>query len=218
MLCVPPLVERAIAAARACGFPLTREEAGDSPSASLPGVGRFLAVLAAGCHGGRIAEFGTGTGIGAAWMASAMPADCTLVTAEIDAGRAAVATDALSSDPRVRVLTGDADALLRPLAPFDLIFNDGGQRDQAGFAARVSMLRPGGYIVSDDLTPAQALPAGSPLRDDDPKRVVWAAEPCLIWTEVVLPDLANSLLVGTRTSQRGIGGEKRAARQAGGPM
>lgn len=53
----PPLVERARALARQHGFPLTRKDAGGSgPSASLPGVGRFLAMLAAGRAGGRIGE------------------------------------------------------------------------------------------------------------------------------------------------------------------
>ena len=42
----PPLVTRAQAAARQAGFPLTREQAGPGrPSACLPGVGRFRAVL-----------------------------------------------------------------------------------------------------------------------------------------------------------------------------
>ena len=88
----PTLVEQAYTVARQEGFPLSRAEAGPSrPSACLPGVGRFLAVLAAGCHGGTIGELGTGIGIGAAWIASAMPADCSLVTAELDPGRAAAA-------------------------------------------------------------------------------------------------------------------------------
>ncbi len=88
----PPLVEQAYAVARQQGFPLTREQAGPGrPSACLPGVGRFLAMLAAGRHGGAIAELGTGAGIGAAWIASAMPADCTLVTAELEPGLAAAA-------------------------------------------------------------------------------------------------------------------------------
>jgi hypothetical protein len=52
---LPPLVERANALARETGFPLTRQEAAPGiASACLPGVGRFLAVLAAGCRGGRI--------------------------------------------------------------------------------------------------------------------------------------------------------------------
>lgn len=196
---VPALVGRAHAAARQIGFPLTRDDPGHGRgSASLPGTGRFLAVLAAGCHGGRIAELGTGAGIGASWMADAMPADCTLVTVEIDPARAAAAAGALASDSRVRVVTGDWAATLPALAPFDLIFADAGVRAAADFAALVSMLRPGGQIVMDDVTPAAALPADSPFRQADPKRALFAGEGRLVWTEVVLPDLANSLLVGTR--------------------
>jgi predicted O-methyltransferase YrrM len=79
------LVIRAQDLARQAGFALTREEAGPSrPSACAGGVGRFLAVLAAGCADGRIGELGTGAGIGAGWIASAMPADCVLITAETD--------------------------------------------------------------------------------------------------------------------------------------
>jgi hypothetical protein len=39
----------------------------------------------------------------------------------------------------------------------------------------------------------------SPLRADDIKRSFFTSEPRLTWTEVVLPDLRNSLLVGTST-------------------
>jgi len=116
----PALVARAIATARQQGFPLTREEAGTGlPSASLPATGRFLAVLAASCRAGRIAELGTGVGIGSAWLASAMPADCTLITTEIDPARAAAAATVLAADERVQVRTGDWAELLPPLAPFD---------------------------------------------------------------------------------------------------
>lgn len=109
----PGLVAAAIAAARTAGFPVSSADPGhDRGSASLPGTGRFLAVLAAGCRD-RIAELGTGTGIGAAWMASAMPAGCTLITAEIDPARAAIAAQALAADPRIRVLPGDWADLLR---------------------------------------------------------------------------------------------------------
>jgi predicted O-methyltransferase YrrM len=196
----PDLVQQAYDVARQAGFPLTRQEAGpDRPSACLPDVGRFLAVLAAGCQGGRIAELGTGAGIGSAWMASAMPQDCTLVTAEIDPSRAAAAAGLLAGDGRVEVLTGDARELLGGRGPFSLIFADSGVRDATHFAALVSLLEPGGRIVMDDLTPVRALPADSPLRQSDPKRELFAGEERLTWTEVVLPDLANSLLVGTRS-------------------
>jgi len=193
---VPPLVATARAAARRAGFPLTREEArGAGPSASLPDVGRFLAVLAAGCRGGRIAELGTGVGVGTAWMASAMPEDCVLITVEIDERLASVARNVLAADHRVRVITGEAGSTLPGLAPFDLIFADGG--DLQGIDL-VGLLNMGGRIVNDDVTPRQLLPEDSPFRTDDPKRRAFFEDNRLVSAEVVLPDLRNSLLVGTR--------------------
>jgi predicted O-methyltransferase YrrM len=194
----PPLVERARTLARQHGFPLTREDAGGSgPSASLPGVGRFLAMLAAGCEGGRIGELGTGAGVGAAWIASAMPADCTLVTAELDPELASAARQLLAADRRVEVITGDARQVMSGRGPFDLMFADGGRGD---YGELVNLLRVGGRIVMDDVTPREALPPGSPLRVGDPKREFFFGDPRLLSVEVVLPDLRNSLLVGTRTS------------------
>jgi predicted O-methyltransferase YrrM len=195
----PALVERARAVAIEAGFPLTKHESGpDRPSASLPGVGQFLGVLAAGCQGGRIGEIGTGAGLGAAWMASAMPADCHLVTVEIDERLAATAAKLLAGDPRVQVLTGDARELLPPHAPFGLLFADGGWRDPAGLSSLVDLVRVGGRLVMDDVTPTTLLPPDSPLLATDVKRRLFFADPRLISTEVVLPDLRNALLVGTR--------------------
>jgi predicted O-methyltransferase YrrM len=151
---VPDLVQRARALARELGFPLTRGEAGPGePSASLPGVGRFLAVLAAGCR--RIGEMGAGTGIGTAWLASAMPDDCVLVTGELDERRAAAAAALFAGDPRVEVV--------------------------------------------GDVTPLRALPGGienAPAHDA--RRELFFGSPQLVSAEVVLPDLENSLLVGTK--------------------
>jgi predicted O-methyltransferase YrrM len=127
-----------------------------------------------------------------------MPADCELVTAEQDPMRAAAAADLLAGAPRVTVLIGDAIQLVPSHGPFDLIFADCGVRDPAVFGALVSLLKPGGRIVMDDLTPVQIRPANSPLRVQDVKRDLFAGELRLVWTEVVLPDLANSLLVGSR--------------------
>jgi predicted O-methyltransferase YrrM len=198
---LPSLVTRAQDLARQTGFALTWEEAGPGrPSACLPGIGRFLAVLAAGCAGGRIGELGTGAGIGAGWMASAMPADCALITAEIDEQLASAVRGLFSADPRVEVVTGDALRVMPGRGPFDLLFADSGVRDRAGFATLVSSLRIGGRIVMDDVTPERALPPDSPLRAADIKREFFSGEPRLVWTEVVLPDLRNSLLVGTRTN------------------
>ena len=154
-------------------------------------------MLAAGCA--RIGELGTGAGIGTAWMASAMPAGCTLVTAEIDERLAGVARELVAADPRVQVINGDAIAVMSGRGPFDLLFADSGVRDEAGFDALASLLRVGGRIVMDDLTPLRLLaPEPPPLAGDLKRR--FFASPRLVSAEVVLPDLENSLLVGTRTA------------------
>jgi predicted O-methyltransferase YrrM len=193
----PDLVQRAIASAREAGFPLTREHAlPGQASACLPGVGRFLAMMAAGCAGGRIAELGTGAGIGAAWMASAMPPDCTLITAEIDPARAEAARELLAEDRRVEVVTGDSAAVLSGRGPFDLLFCDGGGGD---YADLLGLVRVGGRMVMDDVTPDKVQSPDSLLRGNDAKRRFFFGDPRLVSVEVVLPDLENSLLVGTRT-------------------
>jgi hypothetical protein len=53
--------------------------------------------------------------------------------------------------------------------------------------------------VNDDVTPVDLLPPDSPYLTHDPKRDYFD-NPRLIAAEVVLPDLRNSLLVGTRVS------------------
>lgn len=153
-------------------------------------------MLAAGCSGGRIGEMGTGVGIGAAWMSSVMPPDCTLVTVEVDPARAEAARELLAEDRRVEVVTGDSAAVLAGRGPFDLLFCDGGGGD---YASLVDLVRVGGRIVMDDVTPEKAQPPDSPLRGNDSKRQFFFGDPRLVSVEVVLPDLENSLLVGTRT-------------------
>ena len=187
----PALVMRAREAAVAVGMSLTR--AGGGPSCCLPAVGQFLAVLAAGCKGGLIGEAGTGVSFGTAWMAAAMPADCRLVTVELDETRAAAARQVFADEPRVEVVNGDAFEELARRAPFDLLFADGGSQP----AEMVDLIRVGGRLVNDDVTPVSLLPSDSPYLTHDPKRDFFD-DPRLVATEVVLPDLRNSLLVGTR--------------------
>jgi len=196
----PPLVERANALARRAGSAPAGQQGGDASAQSscLPTVGRLLAVLAAGCHEGRIGEIGTGAGLGTAWMASSMPADCMLVTVEIDEAKAAHATRLLADDGRVMVLNGDPKDLMPTCAPYDLLYADGGHHDRASFASLVDLLRVGGQLVTDDVPPPAAPPPHSPSPARDVKRDFFFGEPRLISTEIVLPDQRNSLLIGTR--------------------
>jgi hypothetical protein len=62
-------------------------------------------------------------------------------------------------------------------------------------AAAVALARETGFL------PWESLPADSPYRTgEDPKREFFFGDPRLVSTEVVLPDLRNTLLVGTRVS------------------
>ena len=63
---------------------------------------RLLAVLASGRPSGRFAEIGTGTGVGSAWIASAMGPEATLVTVELD--------DEDSGDSVTYQIVGDIEA------------------------------------------------------------------------------------------------------------
>jgi predicted O-methyltransferase YrrM len=197
---IPPRVEAAIALARELGFPLTRDEAPDGrPTCSLPGVGRLLAMLAAACTGRapRIGEIGSGTGVGAAWMASAMPPGATLVTVELDDARAAAVQRLFGDDPRITVVQGDANDVMPRHAPFDLLFVDGGIPATAGDTL-VELVRIGGQLVVDDVTPTRRLDAASPFQSNDPKRALFFASPRLQSVEIVLPDLENAAFVATR--------------------
>ncbi|MEV6271589.1 hypothetical protein AB0L64_30790 [Kribbella sp. NPDC051936] len=62
----------------------------------------------------------------------------------------------------------------------------------------IDLIRVGGRVVNDDVTPVGLLPPDSPYLTHDPKRDFFFDDPQLISTEVVLPDLRNSPLVGTR--------------------
>lgn len=51
---------------------------------SLPEVGRLLQVLTSHITQGQIGEIGSGCGVGAAWIVSALHPDSTLITIESD--------------------------------------------------------------------------------------------------------------------------------------
>lgn len=77
----PQLVSRALTVARRSRF----------DRSCTAEVGRLLAVLAGTVRGGTVGEIGTGCGVGAAWMASALAPGAALVTVELDPTRAETA-------------------------------------------------------------------------------------------------------------------------------
>ena len=176
----PPLVDKALALTERLGF----------ERSCRPEVGRLLHVLAASRGRERVAEIGTGTCVGAAWIVSALPPQTPFFTAENDPRRAAAARQLFAADENVHVLEGDWRELLPPEAPFDLVFYDATKqlRPREDGELVAGLLAPGGIAVLDDLTPGFA---GS-----DPVREFWLSRPDLAVTEVLTtPESAAILAV-----------------------
>ena len=179
---VPPLVENALALTERLGF----------ERSCRPEVGLLLHVLAASRGRERVAEIGTGTCVGAAWIVSALPPRTPFFTTEIDPARAAAARELFAADANVHVLEGDWRELLLPEAPFDLVFYDAMKqlRPREDGELVAGLLAPGGIAVLDDLAPGFA---GS-----DPVRDFWLGRADLTATEILTTRESAAILAVRR--------------------
>ncbi|WP_330457664.1 class I SAM-dependent methyltransferase [Streptomyces sp. NBC_00820] len=188
---LPPLVREALAVARAQDFPYS----------CRPEQGRLLRVLAGGART-RIAETGTGLGVGPAWPASGAAPGTRLYSVERDPERARLAAGVFAGSPQVEVLRGDWRRV-EAYGPFDLLVLDGGGQGKVPgdtFADVERLLAPGGTVVVDDFTPAASWPPRHE-RALDLARLHWLEHPSLRATELRLAaDL--STVVGTRPPVR----------------
>ncbi len=146
----PVALEAILSDTNALGFNMVSE----------PRVGSFLAALAASKPAGRLLELGTGTGHGTAWLLAGMDATSTLDTVDTDANVVAVARRHLGSDSRVTFHVMEGADFLRRASPsrFDLIYADAWPGKFSQLDEALSLLRPGGIYVIDDLLPQQSWP------------------------------------------------------------
>ena len=146
----PSAFEAILSETNALGFNMVSE----------PKVGSFLAALAASKPAGRLLELGTGTGHGTAWLLAGMDATSMLDTVDTDANVVAVARRHLDSDSRVTFHVMDGADFLRraSTSQFDLIYADAWPGKFSQLDDALSLLRPGGIYVIDDLLPQQNWP------------------------------------------------------------
>jgi predicted O-methyltransferase YrrM len=125
-------------------------------------TGSLLRSLAASKPKGALLELGTGTGMGTSWLLSGMDAYSTLDTVDNDEAVVEIARLHLGRDSRVHFHVVDAAIFLVGLGDrkFDLIFADAwpGKFDHLDDA--LSLLRPGGFYIVDDLLPQPSWPDG----------------------------------------------------------
>lgn len=183
----PPLVQQALHLAKTLEF---------SASCS-PEVGRLLYVLTAQLHHGCIAEIGSGCGVGAAWIVSALAPTATFVTIEADRQRAVATQDLFTPYPNVRVLHGDWPAIL-DYAPFALLFADGGKAKEREPERLLDALQAGGILILDDLTPeAHWTPEQRAMWSPDPTRSFWLNDERVAATELLV-NPTSAVILATR--------------------
>jgi len=190
----PELVERARQLAAEMQF----------ERSSIPEVGHLLAALAASRPRGRLAEIGTGTGVGSAWIASALTPEASFVTVEVDDDRAAACARLFAGLPNVRVLHGDWHEVLPPEGPFDLLFFDGGgwkrsppHQMRAESERALELLAPGGVVAMDNLTPEHLWPVDGPTWPDA-LREFWLGNDALVATEVLTTPDSSAIVAVKR--------------------
>lgn len=181
---LPEIVSRAFEVSRKAGYvSFCRNE-----------TGRLLATLAA-TRTGTMAEFGTGCGVGTAWLRSGLRGDATILTAELDARLADAAAEIFEDDPQVEVRSADWSTLLDQ-GPFSLLFLDSGEPTEVSVDAIADLVEEGGLVVLDDFTPCEMWPPVTYGRVDT-LREQWLTDERFTAVEVmVAPDA--SVVLATR--------------------
>jgi len=181
---LPDVVRRAFDVSRRSGYvSFCRNE-----------TGRLLAALAAS-RSGTLAEFGTGCGVGTAWLRSGIRDDARILTAELDPSLADAAAAIFVADDRVDVLAADWSTL-RDKGPFSLLFLDAREPKDSGADTIIDLVESGGLVVLDDFTPCASWP---PVYEGrvDVLREQWLTDERFTTVEVmVAPDA--SVLIATK--------------------
>lgn len=189
---LPPLVERALTAARAHAF----------PHSVRPELGRLLHALAGGAESA-IGTTRAGCGVGLAWLASGAREGVRIVGVERDPERARIAAEVFADRPGVEVLHGDWRRI-GDRGPYDLLVLDGdgtGTSPDDDPADPARLLTPDGTMVIDGFTPD---------READRSRRFWLRHSALETLGIPLaPDLTTLVgtrrrLAGTETTWRGF--------------
>ncbi|MFZ2501168.1 MAG: class I SAM-dependent methyltransferase [Nocardioides sp.] len=182
---LPEIVTRAFATCRRSGYvSFCRNE-----------TGRLLATLAA-TRSGVMAEFGTGCGVGTAWLRSGLREGARIVTAELDPRLADAAAEIFADDERVEVLAADWSTLL-DLGPFSLLFLDSGQPDEVRVDRIADLVEAGGLVVLDDFSPCDSWPPITGGRVDT-LREEWLTDPRFAAVEVMVAADASALIATRR--------------------
>jgi predicted O-methyltransferase YrrM len=187
---LPDIVNRAFDVSRRAGYvSFCRNE-----------TGRLLAMLAA-TRDGTMAEFGTGCGVGTAWLRSGVRGHqgsekARIVTAELNPKLAEAAAEIFRDDPQVEVLAADWSTLLDK-GPFSLLFLDSGEPTEVTVDAIADLVEDGGIVVLDDFVPCEQWPPITGGRVDT-LREHWLTDDRFTAVEVMVAPDASTIIATKR--------------------
>jgi predicted O-methyltransferase YrrM len=187
---LPQIVNRAFDVSRRAGYvSFCRNE-----------TGRLLAMLAA-TRDGTMAEFGTGCGVGTAWLRSGVRGHkgsekARIVTAELDPKLAEAAAEIFRDDDQVEVLAADWSTLL-DRGPYSLLFLDAGEPTEVTVDAIADLVEDGGIVVLDDFTPCELWPPITQGRVDT-LREHWLTDDRFTAVEVMVAPDASTIIATKR--------------------
>lgn len=188
---LPKLVIRAHEQAERLSFPMMpqgRPIGKSAPTTTItPADGALLRALVAGYPAGKICEIGTGAGVSTAWLISGMLPNSSLLSCDINPELASAAQSFFQEFQFVEIRAGDWEKVLSAEEPFDLLFFDANIReilmDSDNWSRVTSLVRIGGKIIMDDLTPVELWP--SEWKDNiDYKREFCLCNPQIAGVEV----------------------------------
>ncbi len=127
-------------------------------------VGSLLRTLATSKSSPRILDLGTGTGLSLCWLADGIDDDGHVISIELDPELPLIAQQCFADDPRVEIRVEDGAVWLEEQKGiesfYDLIFADTWPGKYTHLDITLSLLRPGGFYVIDDMKPQPNWPEG----------------------------------------------------------
>lgn len=122
----------------------------------------LLKTLAASKPGGNMLELGTGTGLSTSWILDGMDENARLISVDNDPVFLNIADQFLNEDQRLELVLSDgADWVATNLhQKFDYIFADTWHGKYLLLNEVLSMLKPGGLYIIDDMLPQPNWPEG----------------------------------------------------------
>ena len=129
---------------------------------SEPQTCSLLRTLAASKVSGHFLGLGSGTGLSTAWLLDGMDATSSLTTVDNDAALLEILQRHLGHDQRLHVVCADGDEFLRQQTnqAYDFVFADTWSGKYRLLDEALSLVKPGGIYVIDDMLPQPNWPEG----------------------------------------------------------